>query len=46
MRHLVTDRELDALGEGVIRDYLRRNRGRHPLNIEIEGFITKIEFIS
>ena len=41
MRHLVTDRELDALGEGVIRDYLRRNRGRHPLSIDIEGFITE-----
>ena len=37
----VTLRELDNLGEGIIKDYLKKTGRRGSLSLDIEGFITE-----
>ena len=40
-KQMVTLRELDDLGEGIVRDYLKKTGRRGSLSLDIEGFITE-----
>ena len=37
----MSPRELEELGEGLVRDYLKRTKRWNALSIDIEGFITE-----
>ena len=40
MKSLVSFRELDSLGEGLVRDYAKKTHRWNSLCLDIEGFIT------
>ena len=40
MKNLVSFRELDSLGEGLVKDYAKKTHRWNSMCLDIEGFIT------